>query len=163
MKGKAISLYPFYHFHPLHRDLDISWVIAAESSHLRTTGSRNRTWKVWYTLFRIYSTLVWSDLIALVLAVVRRMLKTRVTMENISRVLLSLFKRLMFVMFKGSSSPLPLPPAPPLNVPAVSIHVFSLVHQLLLLLTLPFVPLPYLFGVRHDMYIQFSRVCLRDF
>ena len=55
VKGEAISLYPFYHFHPLHRHLDISWVIAAESSPLRIAGSRNRTWNLWYTLFRIHS------------------------------------------------------------------------------------------------------------
>ena len=55
LKEEAISLYPFYHFHPLHRHLDISWVIAAESSPLRIAGSRNRTWNLWYTLFRIHS------------------------------------------------------------------------------------------------------------
>ena len=54
-EGWSISLYPFYHFHPLHRHLDISWVIAAESSPLRIAGSRNRTWNLWYTLFRIHS------------------------------------------------------------------------------------------------------------
>ena len=42
--------------------------------------------------------------LALVAAVVRRMLKTRVTLGNISRVLLNLFKRLIFVMFNESSS-----------------------------------------------------------
>ena len=30
-KLKAISLTPLYHFHPLHRHSDISWVITAES------------------------------------------------------------------------------------------------------------------------------------
>ena len=55
VKGEAISLYPFYHFHPLHRHLDISWVIAAESSPLRIAGCRNRTWNLWYMLFRIHS------------------------------------------------------------------------------------------------------------
>ena len=29
-----ISLTPLYHFHPLHRHLDISWAITAESSPL---------------------------------------------------------------------------------------------------------------------------------
>ena len=33
-KGEAISLTPLYHFHPLHRHLDISRVITAESSPL---------------------------------------------------------------------------------------------------------------------------------
>ena len=48
------------------------------------------------------------------------------------------------------------------NVPAVNIHIFSLVQQLRLLLTLTFVPLSYLFGLCHDMYIQLGRVYLRD-
>ena len=30
-KGEAISVIPLYHFHPLHRHLDISWAITAES------------------------------------------------------------------------------------------------------------------------------------
>ena len=33
-KGEGISLTPHYHFHPLHRHLDISRVITAESSPL---------------------------------------------------------------------------------------------------------------------------------
>ena len=53
VKGETISLCPFYHFHRLYRHLDISWVIAAESSPLPIAGSRNRTWNAWYTLFRI--------------------------------------------------------------------------------------------------------------
>ena len=59
------------------------------------------------------------------------MLKTRVTLGNILRVLLNLFKRLIFAMFKDASS-LPMS----------------------LLPTLTFVPLPYLFGLRHGTYIQ---------
>ena len=92
-KGKAISFYPFYHFHQLYRHLDIKRVIAAESSPLRIAGSRNQTWKE-FTL----STL------ELVAAVVRRMLKTRVTLRNISRVSLNVTKRLMFAMLKDFSS-----------------------------------------------------------
>ena len=42
--------------------------------------------------------------LALVAAVVRRMFKTRVTLENISRVLLNLTKESRFVMLKDSSS-----------------------------------------------------------
>ena len=42
--------------------------------------------------------------LALVAAVVRRMLKTRVPLGNIPRVLLNPIKRLIFVMFKYSSS-----------------------------------------------------------
>ena len=51
---EAISLYPFYKFDPLHRHLDISLVITAESSPLHIAGSRNRTWNLWYTLLRIH-------------------------------------------------------------------------------------------------------------
>ena len=29
-KGEAVSLTPLYHFHPLHRHLDISWAIIAD-------------------------------------------------------------------------------------------------------------------------------------
>ena len=82
------------------------------------------------------------------------MLKTRVTLGNISRVLLNLFKRLIFVLFKSASSHL--------MFPLHNIHIFSLVHQLRLLLTLTFVPLPYLFGLCHEMYIQSGRVYLQD-
>ena len=32
-----------YHFHPLHRLLDISWVIAAKSSPLQKASSQSRT------------------------------------------------------------------------------------------------------------------------
>ena len=92
-KGKAISFYPFYHFHQLHRHLDISRVIAAESSPLRIAGSRNQTWKE-FTL----------SALELVAAGVRRMLKTRVTLGNISLVLLNVTKRLIFAMLNDSSS-----------------------------------------------------------
>ena len=54
VKEKAVSWYPFYHFHPLHRQLDIIRVIAAESSPLRTAGSPTWTENLWYTLFRIH-------------------------------------------------------------------------------------------------------------
>ena len=55
VKGETISLYHFYHFHPLQRHLDISWIIVAESWPLRIGGSRNRTWNLRYTLFRTHS------------------------------------------------------------------------------------------------------------
>ena len=42
-KGEGISLTPHYHFHPLHRHLDISRVITAESSPLHVASSRSRT------------------------------------------------------------------------------------------------------------------------
>ena len=54
VKGEAISLYPFYHFHPFHSHLDISWIISTESSYLRIAGTRNRRWNLWYTVFRIH-------------------------------------------------------------------------------------------------------------
>ena len=54
VKGEAISLYPFYHFHPFHSHLDISWIISTESSSLRIAGIRNRRWNLWYTVFRIH-------------------------------------------------------------------------------------------------------------
>ena len=47
-KGERISLTPRYHFHPLHRHLDISRAITAESSPLRIASSRNRTGNLWF-------------------------------------------------------------------------------------------------------------------
>ena len=41
-KGEGIYLTPHYHFHSLHRHLDISRVITAESSPLHIAGSRTR-------------------------------------------------------------------------------------------------------------------------
>ena len=79
MNGEAISLYPFYHFFPLHRHLDISWVITSEGSPLRITGSRNRTWNLCDTLFRIHSFCTCTG---------RKMLKTWVTLGNISHCLI---------------------------------------------------------------------------
>ena len=59
------------------------------------------------------------------------MLKTRLTLENIPRILLNLIKRLIFLMYKDSSPP---------NVHAVNIHIFLLVYQLRLLLALTLFP-----------------------
>ena len=47
-KEKAISLYPFYHLHSLHRHLDISRVVAAERSPLRIADSRTLTGNPWF-------------------------------------------------------------------------------------------------------------------
>ena len=47
-KGEGIYLTPLYHFHPLHRHLDISRAIAAESSPLHIVGSRTRTRNLWF-------------------------------------------------------------------------------------------------------------------
>ena len=42
-KVEVISLFAFYHFHPFHRHLDISQVIATENSPLRIVNSWTRT------------------------------------------------------------------------------------------------------------------------
>ena len=42
-KGEGISLTPQYHFHPLHRHLDISLPITAETSPLHIASSRTYT------------------------------------------------------------------------------------------------------------------------
>ena len=47
-KGEGIYLTPLYHFQPLHRHLDISQVITAESSPLHIAGSRTRTGNLWF-------------------------------------------------------------------------------------------------------------------
>ena len=47
-KGDGIYLTPLYHFHPLHRHLDISRAITAESSPLHIAGSRTRTGNLWF-------------------------------------------------------------------------------------------------------------------
>ena len=46
-KGEGISLTPHYHFHPLHRHLDISRAITAESSYLHIAISLIRTGNLW--------------------------------------------------------------------------------------------------------------------
>ena len=46
-KGEGIYLTPLYHFHPLHRHLDTSWVITAENSPLHIASSRTRTGNLW--------------------------------------------------------------------------------------------------------------------
>ena len=47
--GLRISLTPHYHFHPLHRHLDNSRTITAESSPLRISSSRIRAGNLWFT------------------------------------------------------------------------------------------------------------------
>ena len=44
----GIYLAPLYHFHPLHRHLDISRKITAESSHLHIASGRTRTVVLWF-------------------------------------------------------------------------------------------------------------------
>ena len=43
LQGRRGYLSPFYHFHSLHRHLDISRVITGESSPLNITSSHTRT------------------------------------------------------------------------------------------------------------------------
>ena len=45
-EGEGISLTPHYHFHPLHRHLDISWAVTTESSLLHIASCRNRSWNL---------------------------------------------------------------------------------------------------------------------
>ena len=47
-KGESISLTPHYHFHPLHKHLDISRVITTESSPLHIANSRSRAGNLWF-------------------------------------------------------------------------------------------------------------------
>ena len=47
-RGEVISLTPLYHFHLLHRHLDISWVITAESSPLHIARSHTQTGNLWF-------------------------------------------------------------------------------------------------------------------
>ena len=47
-KGEGISLTLHYHFHSLHRYLDISREITAESSPLHIGSSRTRTGNLWF-------------------------------------------------------------------------------------------------------------------
>ena len=46
--GRVISLTLLYHFHPLHRHLDISRAITAQRSHLHTASNRTRTGSLWF-------------------------------------------------------------------------------------------------------------------
>ena len=46
-KGEAIFLILFYHFHPLHRHLEIGQAITAESSLLYIASTRTRTGNPW--------------------------------------------------------------------------------------------------------------------
>ena len=47
-RGGGISLTPHYHFHPLHKHLDISWAITAESSPLHIASSWTQTANLWF-------------------------------------------------------------------------------------------------------------------
>ena len=47
-EGRRHFLTPHYHLHPLHRHLDISRLITAESSPLHICSSRTRTRNLWF-------------------------------------------------------------------------------------------------------------------
>ena len=47
-KGEGIYLISLYYFHPLHRHLDISRAITAESSTLHIASSRTQTGNLWF-------------------------------------------------------------------------------------------------------------------
>ena len=47
-KGEGISLSPHYHFHPLHRHLNISRAVTSESLPLRIASSRTRAGNLWF-------------------------------------------------------------------------------------------------------------------
>ena len=47
-RTEGISLTPHYHFHTLHRHLDISRAIAVEGSPLHIANNRNRTGNLWF-------------------------------------------------------------------------------------------------------------------
>ena len=116
MKGEAISLYPFYHFHLLQRYLAGLLLQRSHLYALLAVGIKFGTFGTCSLEFTL-STLT------LVAAVVTRILKTRVTLGNVSCVLLNLTKRFH------------VPP----NTHAVNSHIFSLVYQLQLLLALTFI------------------------
>ena len=47
-KGEAIPLTPLYHFHLLHRQVDISQAITVESSPLHIASSSIQTKNFWF-------------------------------------------------------------------------------------------------------------------
>ena len=47
-KGRGISLTPLYHFHPLHRHLNISRVTTAERSPLHIACDPTKTENPWF-------------------------------------------------------------------------------------------------------------------
>ena len=55
-KGEGISLTSHYHFQPLHRHLDISWEITAESPTLSIASSRTRSGNLWFQVTNHYAT-----------------------------------------------------------------------------------------------------------
>ena len=58
-KEEGISLTPLYHFHPLHKHLEITWAIIAESSPLHIASSQNRTGNLWFPTTKLRT--LWSS------------------------------------------------------------------------------------------------------
>ena len=54
-KGEGISLTTHYLFHPLHRHLDISQAITAESSPLHIASRQTRTENLWFAVKSFFS------------------------------------------------------------------------------------------------------------
>ena len=52
-KGEGTCITPRYHFHPLHRHLDISRAINAESSPLYIGSSCTRTGNLWFPSYHL--------------------------------------------------------------------------------------------------------------
>ena len=61
-KGEGISLTSHYHFHPLHRHLDISRAITAESSLLHICSIRIQTGNLWFLCTRLTIKLIFFSL-----------------------------------------------------------------------------------------------------
>ena len=61
-KGEGISLTPHYHFHPLHRHLDISRAITAESSPLHIDSNRTRAKNLWFLSLCDQASDLWQQL-----------------------------------------------------------------------------------------------------
>ena len=59
-KVETISLTPLHHFHPLHRHLDISRAITAESSPLHIDSSCARTGNLWSGFMRSHHYIVFK-------------------------------------------------------------------------------------------------------
>ena len=55
VKGEAISLYPFLSLPPASQTLRHYLDYYCRESPLRILGSQNRTWDLWYMLFRTHS------------------------------------------------------------------------------------------------------------
>ena len=60
MKGGSISLTPDYHFHPLHRHLDVSRAVTAESLPLHIASSQAHTENLVYTYIILIYILIYK-------------------------------------------------------------------------------------------------------